>query len=114
MGLGVAAVLVLADPEIKGIAGHERLDPAVAGRAAVVERQVAIDDVGNEVGAPHGEAAHRIGLDVVLVFVEIVGAAETVAELIGAVEDRAEIVDEVDQVRRRGAAEQQRRRSSSH
>ena len=80
MRLGIAAVLVLADPEIEAIAGHERLDPAVAGRAAVVERQVAIDDVGDEIGAPHGEPAHRIGLDVVLRLEEILGAAETVAE----------------------------------
>jgi hypothetical protein len=67
---------VLADPEIEGVAGHERLDAAEAGRAAVVERQVAVDDVGHEVGAPHGKPAHRIGLDVVLVLVEIVGAPE--------------------------------------
>src|SRR6185369_13884986 len=35
--LGVAAVLVLADPEIKTVAGHVRLDAAITGRAAVVE-----------------------------------------------------------------------------
>src|SRR5262245_45916696 len=58
--LGIAADLVLADPEIERVAGHERLDPAPADRAAVVERQVAIDDIRHEVGAPHGEAAHRI------------------------------------------------------
>src|SRR5262249_59850147 len=32
--LGIAAGLVLAYPEIEAIAGHERLDPAVAGRPA--------------------------------------------------------------------------------
>ena len=108
--LGVAAVLVLADPEIERVAGHERLDAAEARRAAVVERQVAVDDVGHEVGAPHREAAHRIGLDVVLVLVEVVGAGEAVAELVRAVEDRADVVDQVHQVRRGGAGEQQRRR----
>ena len=77
--LGIAAVLVLADPEIERVAGHERL-AAASPASAGVERQVAIDDIGNEIGAPHGEPAHRIGLDVVLVFVEIVGAAEAVAE----------------------------------
>src|SRR5262249_22913684 len=30
--LGIAAGLVLADPQIEAVAGHERLDPAVAGR----------------------------------------------------------------------------------
>src|SRR5208282_562551 len=98
MRLGIMAVLVLADPQIEGVAGHERLDAAPAGRAAVVERQIAIDDVGNEIGAPHGEPAHRIGLDVVFVFVEIVGAGEAVAELVWAVEDRIGAVDEVHQI----------------
>jgi hypothetical protein len=107
MRLGVAAVLVLGDPEIERVAGHKRLDAAVAGGAAIIERQVAIDDVRDEVGASHGETAHGVGLDVVLVFVEVVGAAEAVAELVGAVEDRTDIVDEVHQVRRRGAGEQQ-------
>ena len=107
--LGIAAVLVLADPEIERVAGHERLDAAEAGRAAVVERQVAVDDVGNEIRAPHGEPAHRIRLDVVLVAVEVVGADEAVAELERAVEDRVGVVDEVHQVRRGRAGEQQRR-----
>src|SRR3984957_2558693 len=86
VGLRVVAVLVLADPQIERIAGHERLDPTPARRAAIVERQVAIDDVGDEIRPPHGKPAHRIGLDIVLVFVEIVRAGEAVAELIGAVE----------------------------
>ena len=110
MRLGIMAVLVLADPQIKGVAGHERLDAAPARRTAVVERQVAIDDIGNEIGAPHGEPAHRIGLDVVLVLVEIVGARETVAELIRAIEDHLGVVDEVHQIRCRGAGQQQSRR----
>ena len=104
--LGIAADLVLADPQIEGVAGHERLDAAPADRAAVVERQVAIDDVGHEIGAPHGEAAHRIGLDVVLVLVEVVGAREPVLELVGRVEDEIGVVDEVHQVRRRRAGDQ--------
>ena len=79
MRLGIAAGLVLADPEIEAVAGHERLDAAVAGRAAVIERQLAVDDVGHEVGAAHGEPAHRIGLDVVLGLEEVVGAGEAVA-----------------------------------
>ncbi len=109
MGFGIAAVLVLADPQIERVAGHERLDAAPARRAAVVERQIAVDDVGHEIGAPHGEPAHRVRLDVVLVLVEIVGATEAVAEHVRAIEDRADVVDEIHQVRRRGAAEQQRR-----
>src|SRR5262249_15919544 len=42
--LGIAAALVLADPQIEAVAGHRRLDAAVAGRAPVVERQVGVDD----------------------------------------------------------------------
>src|SRR5215203_6665052 len=44
VSLGIAAVLVLGDPEVERVAGHERLHPAIAGRAAVIQRQVAIDD----------------------------------------------------------------------
>src|SRR6266851_4753667 len=62
VGFGIAAVLVLADPQIERIAGHERLDAAPARRAAVVERQVAVDDIRYEVGAPHGEPPHRVRL----------------------------------------------------
>src|SRR4051812_47089634 len=51
MGFRVAAILVLADPEIERVAGHEGLDAPPAGRAAVVERQIAVDDVGDEVRA---------------------------------------------------------------
>src|SRR5262249_58879809 len=50
--LGIAAGLVLAYPEIEAIAGHERLDPAVAGRAAGIERELGVDDVGEEGGPP--------------------------------------------------------------
>src|SRR5262249_51092564 len=99
VGLGVAAVLMLADPEVESIARHKRLDAAESGRAAVVERQIAIDDIRNEVGSPHGEAAHRVRLDVVLVLVEIVCPAEAIAELVRAVEDRPYVVDEVHKVR---------------
>src|SRR5438552_12550679 len=108
--LGVTAVLVLPDPEVKGVARHERLDSPPARRAAVDERQVAIDDIGDEIRAPHRESAHRIGFDVILVLIEVVGAAEAVAELVWAVEHQLDIVDQVDQVGRRGSAEKQRRR----
>ena len=57
--LRVPPSLVLADPQIKAVARHERLDPSVAGRAAVIEWQVGVDDVRNEIGASHGSP--RIG-----------------------------------------------------
>src|SRR3954468_1355408 len=34
--LGIAAVLMLADPEIEAVVSHQRLDAAIAGRAAIV------------------------------------------------------------------------------
>ena len=108
MRLRIAAVLMLADPEVEAIIGHERLDAAVADRAAVVERQFTIDHVRDEVGLAHGEPAHRIGLDVVLRLEEVVGAVEAVAEDVRIVEDRAGIVEHVDDIGRRGAGEQQR------
>src|SRR5262249_6902147 len=77
---GIVPVLVLTDPKIKCIAGHERLDATPARRAAVIERQIAIDDVGDEIGPPHRQAAHRVWLDVVLVSVKILGARKPVAE----------------------------------
>ena len=110
MRLGIASGLVLADPEIERIAGHERLDAPPARRAPVVERQVAIDDVGHEIRAPHREPAHRIGLDVVLVLVEVVGAREPVLELVRRVEDEIGVVDEIHEVRRSRAGDQDGRR----
>src|SRR5262249_15902040 len=59
VGLGIAAVLVLSDPEIERVAGHERLDPPPAGRAPVVERQVATDHVRGGIPAPQCEASRR-------------------------------------------------------
>jgi hypothetical protein len=43
--LGIAAGLVLADPKIEPVAGHRGFDPPVARRAAIIERQIAVDDV---------------------------------------------------------------------
>src|SRR5688572_29070988 len=37
--LGIAAGLVLADESVEAVAAHVRLDPAIARRAAVIERQ---------------------------------------------------------------------------
>ena len=72
--------LVLADPQIKAVAGHERLDPAVAGRAAVVEGQVGVDDVGNEIGAPDGEPADRVRLDIIAGLEIVLRPGEALAE----------------------------------
>ncbi len=74
MRLGIAAVLVLADPEIERVAGHERLDAAPSDRATIIERQVAVDDIRHEIGAPHREPADRVRLDVVIRLEEVVGA----------------------------------------
>ena len=109
--LGVAAGLVLSDPDIEAVAGHLRLDPAVTGRAAIVERQVAIDDVGDDIGAAHCEPAHRIRLDILPRFEIILGAGIAVAEIIGTIENEMGIVIKVHDVRRRGAAQKQRRRA---
>src|SRR6202007_2708797 len=83
------------------------LDAPVAGRTTVVQRQLAIGDVGNEVGAPHGEAAHAIRLDVLVRLEEIVLALIAVGETVGAVENEVRVVEEIDDVRRGGAAKQQ-------
>src|SRR5262249_15513551 len=89
----IATGLVLADPQREAVAGHERLDPAVAGRAAVVERQVGVDDVGNEIGAPHREPADRIRLDIIAGLEIVLRPGETLAERIGTVEDEIGVVD---------------------
>src|SRR5262249_3924103 len=116
--LGIAAGLVLADPQIEAVGGHERLDPAVAGRAAGVgraggggEREGGVDEVGNEIGAPHREPADRIRLDIVAGFEKILRPGEALAERIGTVEDEIGVVDHVHDVRRRGPAQEQRGRA---
>ena len=79
-GLRIAAGLVLTDEQIEAVAAHVRLDAPIAGRAPIVERQVAIDHVGNEIGPAHGPAHHRIGGDVVAGLEVIVLTIETIAE----------------------------------
>jgi hypothetical protein len=79
-------------------------DAAIAGRAAVVERQLGVDDIGHEVGAPHGKPADRIGLDVVVRLEEIIRARKSLAEAMRAIEDELRIVEQVHHVRRRRAA----------
>src|SRR5437899_12511125 len=62
MSLRVAAVLVLADPEIEAVVGHERLDAPPSRGASVVQGKIAIHDSGDKDRAPHREAAHGNGL----------------------------------------------------
>ena len=80
MRLGIAAVLVLRDPEVKLVICHERFNAPIADRAAVIERKIAVYDIWDEVGPPHGEATHRVGLDIVLRLEKIIRAAEAIAE----------------------------------
>jgi len=60
--LGIAAGLVLADPDIETVVGHLRFDSAIAGRTAVIERQLGVDDVRNEIRAPHRKPAFEAAL----------------------------------------------------
>ena len=107
MGLGIAAVFVLTDPEVEAVVGHERFDAAVARRAPVIQRQFAVHRVGDQVGATHRQSAYRIGLDIIAGLVEILGAAKAIMKHEGIVEHRAEAVQHVQHVRRRGPSEQQ-------
>ena len=61
VSLRITAGLVLADEHVEAAAGHLRFDPPIAGGAPVIERKVATHHVGNEVGAAHRPADHRIG-----------------------------------------------------
>ncbi len=71
----------MADPEIEAVARHIGFDAAVSRRAAVIQWQLRVDDVRNEVGAPHRETAHRIGFQIVARLEVIIGAGKTVGEL---------------------------------
>ena len=93
------------------MAGHEGLDPPITGRAPVVERQIRVDDIGDEVGAPHGEPANRVGLDIVARLEKVLGPGEPFAESVGTIEDDISVVDHVHDIGRRGSAQQQRRRA---
>ena len=108
MRLGVTALLVLADPEVKAVVGHEGLDPTPAHRAAVVQRKVAMHHVRDEVGAAHGQAAHWVGLDLVTRFEEIIRPVEAVAKNEGVVEHCLGVVEHVHHIGRGVARHQQR------
>ena len=87
VGLGIAAVLMLADPIVERILGHEWFYAPIAWRASVIEWQFAVDRVGKKVGAAHGKSAHRVRFYLVVLFIEIVSTAEPVMENIGVVKD---------------------------
>jgi len=85
-------------PRNSSAAANEGVTPdraPVPRRAAVVERQITIHDMGNEIGAPHRKAAHRIRLNVVRCLVEVVSAAEAVAKFLWAVKNRIHVVEQV-------------------
>ena len=103
----IATVFVLANPEVKTVVGHERLDAAIAGRAPVVQRQLAFHDVRNEVGFAHGQAAHGIGFHLITGLVKIVGAIETIAKHKGVVEHRLGALKHVEHVGGCGASQEQ-------
>src|SRR5262245_26924250 len=46
--LGIASGLVLADPDIEPVVGHLRLDAAIAGRTAIIERQLRVTMSGTK------------------------------------------------------------------
>src|SRR5207247_2423146 len=73
----VAAVFVLSDPKIKAIAGHVRLDAPVTRRTTVIERQLAGNDVGDNIGLSHCEAAHSVRRILFFVFVVVVPRPST-------------------------------------
>ena len=106
--LRIPAVFVLPDPEIEAVIGHERLDAAPAERAAIIERQIAVDDIGNKIGPAHRQTAHRIGLDVILGLVEIAAAAEAIAEHVRVVEHRIDVLQHVEHIGCGGPGQQQR------
>jgi hypothetical protein len=74
--LGIVPGQMLADEAIEHVAGHRGLDTRVAGRAAVIEIELGVEDVRDEVRFAHREPAQRIGDDVVLRLEEILGAVE--------------------------------------
>ena len=109
MRLGITPRLVLADPQVEAVARHMRLHAAVAGGAAIVERQFRADHVRHEVRALHRKAAHRIRLDVVARLEIVFRARIAIREIIRRVEDEVRVVDEVHDVGRRRAAQEDRR-----
>ena len=94
--LRIAADFVLADPEVERIIRHVRLDAPIAGRAPVVERQLAVDRIGDEVRAAHREPAHGVGLDVGFLFVEILIRREAFAEYERVIENRSGVLERID------------------
>ena len=96
---------MLAHPGIEALARHIGLHAPVAGGAPVVEGQFGGDHIGDEVGAPHGQAPDGVGLDVVAGLEIVLVSRIAIREIEGTIEDEARIVDEVHDVRRRGAAQ---------
>ena len=88
---------------------HVRLDPPITGRAAIVQRQLTIDHVGNVVGALHGQTTHWIRLYVVLLQEVIVLARIALCKVERTIENEFPVVDEIDDVGGTRPAQQQGR-----
>ena len=85
------------------------LQAAVARRAAVVERQFAIDDVRQQVGAPLREAADRVGHDLLVRLEVAIAFVVAPLEDMGVVEDQFFVVEKVHNIGRGRSGQQKRR-----
>src|SRR5205823_13523913 len=70
------------------------LDPAVARGALVVERQLAVDDVREDVTANRRATAHFVGLELGPDLEEVAAEVEALGEIIGVLEHKpAALID---------------------
>src|SRR5207237_2951621 len=95
VAIRIPAGFVLPDKTVEYIVRHIRLDAQIAGGTAVIEIELAIDDVRDEVALAHGKAAQRIRCDVVLRLEEVGATIEARGEFDGAIEDPIDIAEEV-------------------
>ena len=110
VALGVFSGLVLAEPEIELVAGHEGLDPLrQPGERRLSSGRSQLMTSGTRFVRPHREPADRVGLKVFLVLVEVVGAREPRGHRVGAVVEKLVVADEVEKVRVGRAPDQEGR-----
>ena len=106
--LGIATGLVVSNPEIEPVTGHIRFDPAITRRTAVIQRQLCVDDIGNEIGAAHRKSAHRIRFNVVARLEVIFRTREAIREGVWTIENKVQVVDDIHDIGRGRAAIKQR------
>ena len=91
--LGIFAGLMLTDPKVEFVSGHEWFNTPPARRTPVIKRQITIHHIRHQICAAHSKTANRIWLDIIIRLVKIGCGRESVGKLVRAIENKITIAN---------------------